>query len=409
MYEPTKLAQAVEQIKKQREDRINAMANQAEKSEGECAALFDKLGTKPAKELRGIGYCLSDYEKSLLAKYMFKKVEDAGKDPDAVKAASDLVAKYSVILTEEMNEDMTVALYTGCQQYYGSEAMNPLYTALSDSKEFTDMFTSKYRMDGKKIMKAFCENTIGELMNKEASAKSNMGYAQALEAVGVIRDTMLYKRCMVYFVVVCDTDDYRAIGPDELYNVASSFNDDMLLKLFANIVQRMDTVQLRRFVKLVELFINLVGDKGTDHYMKIMQTYGLDKIYQDRYNTWVNQYYVNKAFGENEVSEFWYSYAGKTEMSLHSSGVMLIKFNYFVVVESKQAETAYFYDREYFEKSVWKNIEDETEESEILEFLNTQTGFGGTGECANNWRKAHKGSWKFDVMDYINRHNRPQM
>ena len=53
-------------------------------------------------------------------------------------------------------------------------------------------------------------------------------------------------------------------------------------------------------------------------------------------------------------------------------------------------------------------IEDELEESEILEFLNTQTGFGGTGECANNWRKAHKGSWKFDVMDYINRHNRPQ-
>lgn len=405
MYEPKVLGEAVERIKKLREDRIAAKANQAEKSEGECATLFENLSKKDEKELQGIGYCLSEQEKMLLVTYMFNKVETAGEDESKISEASEYVRKYSVILTEDMSTDMTIELYKGCQQFYGSAALNPLYDSLANSEEFTKLFTEKYELDGQKVMDAFVNNTIGEFMNKQASKKTNMGYAQALESVGVIRDTKLYKKCMVFFVVVCEGDDYRAMGTDDLYSVSAAFSDEMLLKLFSNMIQKLDTVQLRKFVKLVERFVPLVGTKGSATYEHVMMKYGLDATYQNRYDTWVNQYSVAKVFGEGESADFWYGYAGKTIMDILPSGCMTIKFNTFTVIESPLSETAYFYGQEYYDKEVAANVNDEESEEKIVEFLNSKTGFGGTGEYANNWRKGHRGSWKYDVMDYINKHN----
>ncbi len=409
MYEPTALAQAVETIKKQREDRINAKASQAERSEGDCALLFVKLAKMEAKELRGIGFCLTEQEKKLLVKYMFRKVKDADQDEQKCADAAGYVEKYSVILTEEMSEEMAIELYRGCQEYYGSPAMMPLYAQLSESTEFAELYKQRYKMDAKRVMDAFRDNTIGELMNKEATAvtsKTGQGYPQALESIGVLSGTRLYNRCMVFFVVVCDTDDYRNMGPEKLVETAQEFSDDMLLKLMANIVQHLDTVQLRKFVQLVGKFIPLTGPRGSEQFNQVMMRYGLEAVYQERYSAWMNQYIINKAFGECEASDFWYSYANKTSMELHTSGVVIIRFNNFVVVESPKGETAFFYGNEYFNSNVRGFVEMQTDEDKILDYLNTQTGFGGTGEYANNWKKAHRGSWKFDVMDYINKHNR---
>lgn len=405
MYQPTMLKQASENIRKMREDRIARKAQEAGRSEGECAALFEKIGDRPFKETAGISCLLSDDEKKLMVIFMFAqlKAADEGKLPtDKVEAR---VKNYIAILTEEgLNDDIAIEMFKGCQDYYKSKALMPLFKLLREDKQFGDTIFRICGQNSVELMDAFIDGTISEYFNKAAGEKTGQdgNYAQALELVGVIKDTTLYRECMVYYVVICTADDYRNIGEEELYRIAESFSDEMRKKLLINMISNMDTVQLRKFAKLVGLFKNITGEKDTERYNRCFED--LSPQFQTRYATWLNQYIITDTLGKSDVADFWYNYAGKTAVKVHSCGCLMLEFPRFVVFEMINENTAYFYGLDYYKENIVPNTLEMTDENMMVDFLKNKTEIGGSQPL--NWRRAHIGDWQFPVRDYLSQNLR---
>lgn len=400
MYQPTMLKQASENIRKLREDRISRKAQEAGRSEGECAAIFERIGDQPFNRVAGISYCLSDEEKKNLVVFMFAQLKAAGEgliDPEKVESR---VKNYIAILTEEgLTDDVAVEMFKGCQDYYKSKSIQPLFKLLRDDSRFAECVKRICGQDAREVMDAFIDGTVSEYYNKTASdrAEAEGGYAKALEAIGVIRDTTLYKECMVYYVVVCSAEEYRNIGEEELYNIAEGFSNEMRKKLLVNMISNMDTVQLRKFAKLVGLFREVTGEKDSERYNECFEK--LSPQFQTRYATWLNQYIITDTLGKSEVADFWYNYAGKMAVRVLECKCLLLQFNRFAVLEMTEENTAYFYGLEYFQQNVIANIMELSLEKEVTDFLKNKTEIGGSQPM--NWRRAHIGDWQFPVRDYL--------
>ncbi|MCQ2495758.1 MAG: hypothetical protein MJ131_04110 [Lachnospiraceae bacterium] len=400
MYQPTKLAMASENIRKMREDRIARKAQEAGRSEGECAAIFERIGDRPFGEVAGIAYCLSDEEKRLMVVFMFAQLKAAGEGEIDKALVEKRVKNYIAILTEEgVTEEIAIEMFKGCQEYYKNDAIKPLFKLLREDDEFGRCLEKMTGQEPGPVLDAFIDGTISEYYNKAATALPDVegGYAKALEQVGVIRDTALYKECMVYYVVICSSDEYRNIGEAELYNIAEGFTPEMRRKLLINMVSNMDTVQLRKFAKLVGLFKDVTGEKDSERYNRCFED--LAPQYQTRYATWLNQYIITESLGKSAVADFWYNYAGKIAVRQLPSGCLMLEFNRFVVIETIDDNAAYFYGTDYFRANVIPNIAGMEQENLLVDFLKNKTEMGGQQPL--NWRRAHIGDWQFPVRDYL--------
>ena len=395
MYQPTVLGNAAESIKQMREDRIRRKSEEAAAGLGECAKIFEKIGEKPIEEMEGIAYCLSADEKNLLVPYIFSQMRPA--------VVEDHVNKYVRILTnsqDKMPDDVVMEIYKGCQENFKSQALKPLYETLEKDDAFCNSLRRQCGQDAKELMRQFAAGTIAEHFNKLATAKTgqNGNYAAALEMVGVVKDTALYNECMVYFIVICNAEEYRRFKEEELYDMAKDFDEPMMKKLLINMVKNLDTVQLRKYSSLVELFEPITGAKGSDKYNKIMEE--LAPQYQSRYAVWLNQFLITKMLGKSTVADFWLSYASKISVSVHPCGSLLLDFGKFTVIEVVDENTAYFYEMNYFKENVAPNIIDFETESELNQYL-----AGNTDLAGNNWRRVHMGDWQYSVRDYISRYS----
>lgn len=403
MYQPTVLGAAAEDIKKMREDRIKRKAEEAASGLGECAAIFEKIGERPMKEMQGIAYALSADEKNLLIPYMFSQMRAAQEGKADPKKVEDHVNKYISILTEsseKMPDDVVLEIYKGCQENFKSPALKPLYKCLEKDDAFCDSLRRQCGQDAKELMRQFDSGNIAGYFNKVATAKTgqNGNYAQALEMVGVIKDTALYNECMVYFIVICNAEEYRKFKEEDLYEMAKDFDDDMKRKLLVNMVKNLDTVQLRKYASLVELFEPVTGAKGSEKYNSVMED--LAPQYQSRYAVWLNQFLIAKMLGKGEVASFWLNYSSKISVSVHPCGSVLLDFAKFVVVEVVSANTAYFYEMGYFKENVAPNIIDVDTEEDMNSYLSSKTDLAGS-----NWRRMHMGDWQYSVRDYISKYS----
>lgn len=403
MYQPTVLGNAAESIKQMREDRIRRKSEEAAAGLGECAKIFEKIGEKPIEEMEGIAYCLSADEKNLLVPYIFSQMRAAHEGKADPAVVEDHVNKYVKILTnsqDKMPDDVVMEIYKGCQENFKSQALKPLYETLEKDDAFCNSLRRQCGQDAKELMRQFAAGTIAEHFNKLATAKTgqNGNYAAALEMVGVVKDTALYNECMVYFIVICNAEEYRRFKEEELYDMAKDFDEPMMKKLLINMVKNLDTVQLRKYSSLVELFEPITGAKGSDKYNKIMEE--LAPQYQSRYAVWLNQFLITKMLGKSTVADFWLSYASKISVSVHQCGSLLLDFGKFTVIEVVDENTAYFYEMNYFKENVAPNIIDFETESELNQYL-----AGNTDLAGNNWRRVHMGDWQYSVRDYISRYS----
>ncbi len=403
MYQPTVLGNAAENLKQMREDRIKRKAEEAAAGLGECAKIFEKIGDKPIEEMEGIAYCLSADEKNLLVPYIFSQMKAAHEGKADPAKVEERVSKYVNILTnsqDKMPDDVVMEIYTGCQENFKSQALKPLYVTLEKDDAFCNSLRRQCGQDAKELMRQFAAGTIAAHFNKLATAKTgqNGNYAAALEMVGVVKDTALYNECMVYFIVICNAEEYRRFKEEELYDMAKDFDETMMKKLLINMVKNLDTVQLRKYSSLVELFEPITGAKGSDKYNKVMEE--LSPQYQSRYAVWLNQFLITKMLGKSSVADFWLSYASKISVSVHQCGSLLLDFTKFMVIEVVDENTAYFYEMNYFKENVQPNIIDFETESELNQYL-----AGNTDLAGNNWRRVHMGDWQYSVRDYISRYS----
>ena len=180
--------------------------------------------------------------------------------------------------------------------------------------------------------------------------------------------------------------------------MAKDFDDEMRKKLLLNMVKNLDTVQLRKYAKLVELFEPITGAKGSDKYTAIMDE--LAPQFQARYSVWLNQFLITKMLGKGGVADFWLSYASKISVSVHQCGSLILDFGKFVVIEVVDENTAYFYEYNYYKENVMPNIIDIDNESDMNSYLGGKTDLAG-----NNWRRMHMGDWQYSVRDYISRYS----
>ena len=403
MYQPTVLGAAAQEIEKMREDRIKRKAEEAAAGLGECAKIFEKIGEKPIKEMKGIAYCLSQEEKNLLIPYMFSQLKAAQEGKADSRKVEDHVNKYISILTEsseKLPDDMVLEIYKGCLENYKSPALKPLYQSLEKNDAFCDSLRRQTGQDARELMRQFAAGSVSSYFNKLATEKtvSTGNYAQALEAVGVVKDTALYNECMVYFIVICNAEEYRKFKEEELYDMAKDFDEGMMKRLLINMVKTLDTVQLRKYSSLVELFEPVTGARGSDKFTAIMDE--LSPQFQNRYAVWLNQFLITKMLKKGPVADFWLSYASKIAVSVHQCGSLILDFGKFVVIEVVDSNTAYFYEAGYYKENVVPNIVDITTETEMNTYLGSKTDLAG-----NNWRRMHMGDWQYSVRDYISRYS----
>ena len=404
MYQPTVLGDAADYIRQMREDRIKRKAEEAAAGLGECAAIFEKIGEKPIEEMEGIAYCLSADEKNLLVPYIFSQMKAAQEGKADTKKVENHVEKYIAILTEsseKLPDDTVLEIYKGCQENFKSQALLPLYKSLEKNDAFCDSLRRQTGQDSKELMRQFAAGTIAAYFNKVATAKTgqNGNYAQALEMVGVMKDTALYNECMVYFIVICNAEEYRKFKEEDLYAMAKDFDDDMKKKLLINMVKNLDTVQLRKYASLVELFEPVTGAKGSEKYISVMED--LAPQFQSRYGVWLNQFLITKMLGKGDVAGFWMNYSSKISVSVHPCGSVLLDFGKFVVIEIVDENTAFFYEMGYFKENVAPNIIDIENESDMNAYLSSKTDMN----AGMNWRRVHMGDWQYSVRDYISKYS----
>ena len=403
MYEPSVLGAAAENIRQQREDRIKRKAEEASAGLGECARIFEKIGEKPLSEMQGIAYCLSAEEKNLLIPYMFSRMKAAQEGQADPKTVEDHVNKYISILTEsseKIPDDVVMDIYRGCQDNFKSPALMPLYKRLEKDDAFCDSLRRQSGQDAKELMHQFAEGNVAAYFNKLATAKTgqNGNYAQALEMVGVVKDTALYNECMVYFIVICNAEEYRKFKEEDLYEMAKDFDDDMKKKLLINMVKNLDTVQLRKYASLVELFEPVTGAKGSEKYIAVMED--LAPQYQSRYAVWLNQFLITRMLGKTDVANFWMNYSSKISVQVHPCGSVILDFGKFVVIEIVETNTAFFYEMGYYKENVSPNIIDFETEKDLSAYLSGKTDMN----AGMNWRRVHMGDWQYSVRDYISKY-----
>ncbi len=399
-YPISSLTAAVQKLQEDTEARRSAKATYPETLDDKYRKMFAKMGTVRGRYVKGLGFCLAPEEKALLAQYLFTEAQESEKPT------------LSAALMEDLDEKTARGLYTQCIVHYDDKGYRPMFEALRTDRRFADIVEKEYGYKPDSAFTAMLENRAPEYFNGVAGMKTSAGgegYFEALEKLGVVKDCKLFEECAQLYVLVCDAKEYRRIGADQLRGVTESWNDDLKRRLLSNMLMKLDEFQLRSFIPMLDMFIKLTGPKGTASFDKNLA--GLPEKARRKYMNWMNQQLIFAAFGPGERAEFWVDFIESCSITKHGpSGALIFDFGGFKVIEFKSDLAAYFYDTEYFDRIVVDGLSTAGSERELDAWLEKRTDWVQKDDDENklHWRKAHKGNWKIDMLEYIRTHSSQQ-
>ena len=389
---------AVGHIQDMRSERLARRAAQTVPREldDRYRAMFAKMGKFRGSYIKGLGFCLEPAEKALLAKYLFTEAADSEKNT------------LSAALMEDLDRDTAKGLFEECILHYDDMGYKPMFETLRTHKGCAGIVENEYGYKPDRAFGAMLEGKAPEYFNGVASMKATSGeegYFDALEEIGVPRDCGLFEKCAQLYILVCDAKDYKRFGAEELIRATQNWNKDLKRRLLENMLAKLDEFQLRAFVPMLDMFMELTGEEGSATYEQCMA--GISGINRRKYAHWMSQYVIFGAFGTGERTEFWLDYIDRYKVSQHGpSGALIFDFGSFKVIEFKSDLAAYFYDTEYFEQKVVDGLAAARSEADLDSWLEKRTDWAmkDDGENDMHWRKAHKGNWKQDMRDYIQLH-----
>ena len=399
-YPAAHLTAAVQKLQQETELRKSKKAEYPDTLDDRYRRMFAKMGTVRGRYVKGLGFCLEPEEKALLAQYLFTEAQESEKPT------------LSAALMEDLDEKTARGLYTQCIKHYDDKGYRPMFESLRTDRKFADIVEKEFGYKPDSAFAAMLENRAPEYFNGVAGMKISAGgegYFEALEKLGVVKDCKLFEECAQLYVLVCDAKEYKRIGADQLRDVTASWNDDLKRRLLSNMLMKLDEFQLRAFIPMLDMFIKLTGPKGTAAFDKNLA--GIPEKAKRKYLNWMNQQLIFGAFGPGERAEFWVDFIESCSITKHGpSGALIFDFGGFKVIEFKSDLAAYFYDTEYFDRVVVDGLSTAGSERELDAWLEKRTDWVQKDDDENklHWRKAHKGNWKIDMMEYIRTHSGQQ-
>lgn len=422
-----RLQQAAESVKQNRTDRV-ARRDRKRVLDDEYRALFEKLSDFRKSEA-GLGFCLLPEEKLLLADYIFGRAEteaasakrneqaagDTGEqaavatnattEPPKAQNAPDgkLAARLARILLQDPTETVLQRLYKNSLRWYDAPGIKGVVEAVREDRLFIQTVEKLIKTSPTEILDGIESGMAAMKLCDVAGRRVGFApYTEILTDLGLEPGYRLYDECIQLFVVVCGAEEYRKIGEQELYTIAEGFDDELRARLLRNMLQNLDSFQLRGFTTLLDIFKSLAGDKGSASYSKTLG--GLEAGVLNRYDTWISQYRIRRILGEGERADFWLGYAGKAGvLPLEKQNAILFDFELFKTIEFRNIDAAYFYDKEYFEDAVIDGVTQAKSENDLESFLHDKTEWASQGENLLHWRRAHVRSWQLDMKDYISK------
>ena len=397
-YNMEAFAAAVGHIEDMRSERLERKAAQTVPGEldDRYRRMFAKMGAFRGSYIKGLGYCLEPAEKALLAKYLFTEAKDSEKNT------------LSAALMEDLDRETAKGLYAECILHFDDMGYKPLFETLRTDKGFARIVEAEYGYKPDGAFGAMLEGKAPEYFNGVASMKATSGeegYFDALERTGVPRESRLFEKCAQLYILVCDAKDYKRFGAEELIRATQNWDRDLKRRLLENMLAKLDECQLRAFVPMLDVFMELTGAEGSATYEQCMA--GISGVNRRKYSHWLSQHMIFGAFGAGERAEFWLDYIDRYKVSQHGpSGALIFDFGSFKVIEFRSDIAAYFYDSEYFEQKVADGLNVSHSEAELDSWLEKRTDWAMKDDGQNDmhWRKAHKGNWKQDMRDYIQIH-----
>ncbi len=399
IYPVTNLAAAVQQLQEDLNARKAKKQTYPTSLDDRYRRMFAKMGTVRGRYVKGLGFCLEPEEKALLAQYLFTEATE-GEKPT-----------LSAALMEDLDDKTARSLYKQCILHYDDRGYRPMFESLRTDRRFADIVEKEYGYKPDSAFAAMLEDRAPEYFNGVAAMKTSAGgdgYFEALEKLGISKGCKLFEECAQLYVLVCDAKEYKRLGAETLRDVTANWNEDLKRRLLSNMLMKLDEFQLRAFIPMLDMFIKLTGVQGTAAFEKNLA--GLPEKAKRKYINWMNQQLIFAAFGPGERAEFWVDFIENCSIVKHGpSGALIFDFKTFKVIEFKSDLAAYFYDTEYFDRVVTDGLSTAGSERELDAWLEKRTDWVQKDDDENklHWRKAHKGNWKIDMMEYIRTHSGP--
>lgn len=437
MYEISALKQAASDVRARRDERVarNSMPLELDDS---YRALFARMATVSLTNAAGLGYCLEPREKNVLCTYLFTEANPAEKDVLGAALLEDL--------EPERDGGLIETIYHKSLAQYRDDALRTFFDNSIRCSTYVEHISGKYRFNPVGLLSAmshgnapeYLTDTAGRIINRIVVAKdttqatqqagqeattqadqeatqadqktstkpaqsdnSRENYSDTLKSFGLEEFTELYDTCMELYVLICSAKEYRRIGVTELTATAQKFSNEHKIRLLRNMLTVMDDFQLQDFVPMIDMFTKVTGLKGSDSYTYALA--GLDSACMDKYDLWICKYNIEKVLGDGPIARFWYDYA--TDAGITTTDMpkdtLLIDFNTFGIIEIKDNEAAYFYNREYIKETVSIGLSACENGEELEKWLHDNTEWSASKEHAAHWRKAHAGQWQLAFREYI--------
>lgn len=344
------------------------------------------------KQIKDSGwvYALNDRELTLLSEYFFTEAP--------AKERETLID----VLCEAKSGELIKKIYDLCQENFDKNEYFPMFGNLSKNRKFSPLFEKLFGISAESIFSEFAKGNAVSFINSEAGHGGNgrfESYAQALEALGINKEKRLYNECLRLYIIVCDAGEYRRIGAEKLTEIYDGFGNEYRLRLLRNMLNVLDSYQLRSFLSMCGRFEELTGKAGTEEYKNALT--GVSEKGKTNYGRMLAQYTIYRVLPDRERSDFWIGFIDECKVDVYREDTLFLRFRNFTVIEFKDECPAYFYDNEYIKKVVSEGLLATDSQETLKEWLYSKTEWGSQGENLQHWRKAHKDKWQFDVKNYI--------
>lgn len=355
--------------------------------------LFEILAHSDELMQPGWAYCFNEGEFGLLAEYIFR---DGSRKPAEIHA---MLAPYGYVGDKGYFD----ILYGLWQDHCGNPSYAYIFDMIGKSAGLKKYFAERYGIDAGELAGFAVEGRAVEYFCSVAGkgAGGEYGaYCGNLKKLGIREHSALYGKCVNMYALVCDGAAYLRMGAETISNIMKKLGDGGRITMMRNMLSVLDSFQLKKLVSVFPLFNEYMGSNYSESYNSVMSHISGEA--RKRYLLWKNQYYIYSVLGEGERADFWMGYADRGTFTKHEyADIIFLCFEGFTVIEYKNVDAAYFFNSIYFEKKIEPYICDMRTEQDIEDWIYSNAEWGLDKSHKDHWRKAHVGSWQYDMKSYI--------
>lgn len=329
---------------------------------------FKKIVEKISRikdDVEEYSYCLKKSELNLLCMYLPSNIHKVD------------VTKIYEIINIRLDFKMATILYNNWQNNYFNKDNIQIFECILANESILYEFKRHFKISPLEIIH-WINNEDVEMSLSRYLARGKNGtiqeYKKALLDVGIKSNSRLFKKCVELFYFVCQSEEYYRIGDEQLVEIIKKMSKKTAKMMLFNMLDRLDTTELRDYSKTARLFRSLFGYYGQRSYISLFDK--VDDKLEKKYREWTNYIELNDMIKDEKRLDFWlpYIHYGDVKANVDKKAVIMRFYN-FVVVEFSGNNPTYWFNNVYYDQVIKGLINGSSTTEELINWFNTNSKY----------------------------------